>query len=202
MSIEEGSFDIHLPNLIVIKRSYGYKNPNSSNVCNRRKVDLPPDGKTAGSKWLFKKKTRIDGAVHTFKARLVAKGFTQNYGVNYEETFSSVANIRAIRILIAVAAFYDYEIWQMDEHELGDLGEPTNYKATLLDPESKKWIDAMNVEMQYMKDNDVWVLVELPPNARTVGSKWLFKKKTDMDGALYIFKARLVAKGFTQTLEL
>ncbi|GJR84430.1 retrotransposon protein, putative, ty1-copia subclass [Tanacetum coccineum] len=86
-----------------------------------------------------------------------------------------------------------------EEHELGDLGEPANYKAALLDPESKKWLDAMNVEMQSMKDNDVWVLVELPPNARTVGSKWLFKKKTDMDGAVYIFKARLVAKGFTQT---
>nr|GFB65280.1 putative retrotransposon Ty1-copia subclass protein [Tanacetum cinerariifolium] len=86
-----------------------------------------------------------------------------------------------------------------EEHELGDLGEPANYKAALLDPESKKWLDAMNVEMQSMKDNDVWVLVELPPNARTIGSKWLFKKKTDMDGAIYIFKARLVAKGFTQT---
>nr|GEV47973.1 retrotransposon protein, putative, Ty1-copia subclass [Tanacetum cinerariifolium] len=70
-----------------------------------------------------------------------------------------------------------------EEHELGDLGEPTNYKAALLDPESEKWLDAMNVEMQSMKDNDVWVLVELPPNARTVRSKWLFKKKTDMDGA-------------------
>nr|GEX68099.1 zinc finger, CCHC-type [Tanacetum cinerariifolium] len=85
------------------------------------------------------------------------------------------------------------------EHELGDLGEPANYKAALLDPESKKWLDAMNVEMQSMKDNDAWVLVELPPNARTIGSKWLFKKKTDMDGAVYVFKARLVAKGFTQT---
>ncbi|GKF68113.1 retrotransposon protein, putative, ty1-copia subclass, partial [Tanacetum coccineum] len=86
-----------------------------------------------------------------------------------------------------------------EEHELGDLGEPANYKAALLDPESKKWLDAMNVEMQSMKDNDVWVLVELPPNARTVGSKWLFKKKTDIDGAVYIFKACLIAKGFTQT---
>nr|GEW65175.1 putative retrotransposon protein [Tanacetum cinerariifolium] len=86
-----------------------------------------------------------------------------------------------------------------EEHELGDLGEPANYKAALMDPESKKWLDTMNVEMQSMKDNDVWVLVELPPNAKTVGSKWLFKKNTDMDGAVYIFKARLVAKGFTQT---
>nr|GEV09298.1 hypothetical protein [Tanacetum cinerariifolium] len=68
-----------------------------------------------------------------------------------------------------------------EEHELGDLSEPANYKATLLDPESKKLLDAMNVEMQFMKYNDVWVLVELHPNARTVHSKWLFKKKTDMD---------------------
>nr|GEW95175.1 putative reverse transcriptase domain-containing protein [Tanacetum cinerariifolium] len=68
-----------------------------------------------------------------------------------------------------------------EEHELGDLGEPANYKAALLDSESKKWLDAMNVEMQSTKYNNVWVLVELPPNARTVGSKWLFNKKTDME---------------------
>nr|GFC91868.1 putative retrotransposon Ty1-copia subclass protein [Tanacetum cinerariifolium] len=86
-----------------------------------------------------------------------------------------------------------------EEHELGDLGEPANYKAALLDFKSKKWLDAMNLKMQSMKDNDVWVLVELPPNAITISSKWIFKKKTDIDGAVYIFKARLVAKGFTQT---
>ncbi|GJX75306.1 retrotransposon protein, putative, ty1-copia subclass [Tanacetum coccineum] len=86
-----------------------------------------------------------------------------------------------------------------EEHELGDLGEPANYKAALLDPESDKWLNAMNVEMQSMKDNEVWDLVELPPNGKTVGSKWLFKKKTDMDGAVHTYKARLVAKGYTQT---
>ncbi|GKA00998.1 zinc finger, CCHC-type containing protein [Tanacetum coccineum] len=58
---------------------------------------------------------------------------------------------------------------------------------------------AMNVEMQAMKDNDVWELVELPTNAKTVGHKWLFKKKTDMDGAVHTFKSCLVAKGFTPT---
>ncbi|GJU91702.1 retrotransposon protein, putative, ty1-copia subclass [Tanacetum coccineum] len=77
-------------------------------------VELPPNGKTVGSKWLFKKKTDMDGAVHTYKARLVAKGYTQTPGIDYEETFSPVADIRAIRILIAIAAYYDYEIWQMD----------------------------------------------------------------------------------------
>nr|GEU45181.1 hypothetical protein [Tanacetum cinerariifolium] len=77
-------------------------------------VELSPDGKIIGSKWLFKKKTDMDGAIHTYKARLVAKGFTQTYRVNYEETFSPVADIRAIRILIAIRVYYDYEIWQMD----------------------------------------------------------------------------------------
>ncbi|GKB89684.1 retrotransposon protein, putative, ty1-copia subclass [Tanacetum coccineum] len=65
-------------------------------------------------KWLFKKKINIDGNIHTYKARLVAKGFTQTYGVDYGETFSLVADIKAIRILIAIAAFYDYDIWPMD----------------------------------------------------------------------------------------
>ncbi|GKE91904.1 retrotransposon protein, putative, ty1-copia subclass, partial [Tanacetum coccineum] len=64
-------------------------------------VDLPPNYKTIGSKWIFKKKTDMDGNVHI-------------YMVDYEETFSPVADIRAIRILISIAAFYDYEIWQMD----------------------------------------------------------------------------------------
>ncbi|GKE50171.1 retrotransposon protein, putative, ty1-copia subclass, partial [Tanacetum coccineum] len=86
-----------------------------------------------------------------------------------------------------------------EEHELGDLGETANYKSVLLDPESNKWLNAMNVEMQSMKDNKVWELVVLPPGAKTVGHKWLFKKKTDKDGAVHTYKARLVAKGFTQT---
>nr|GEU50352.1 retrotransposon protein, putative, Ty1-copia subclass [Tanacetum cinerariifolium] len=56
----------------------------------------------------------MDGNVHIYKARLMAKGYTQTPGIDYEETFSPVADIRAIRILIAIAAYYDYEICQMD----------------------------------------------------------------------------------------
>ncbi|GJV93406.1 hypothetical protein Tco_1541219 [Tanacetum coccineum] len=44
---------------------------------------------------------------------------------------------------------------EVDEYELGDLNEPANYKAALLDPESDKWMNAMNVEMQSMKYNEV-----------------------------------------------
>ncbi|GJV20721.1 retrotransposon protein, putative, ty1-copia subclass [Tanacetum coccineum] len=55
-----------------------------------------------------------------------------------------------------------------EEHELGDLGEPANYKAALLDPESDKWLNAMNVEMQSMKVNEVSKLVDLPLDGKTV----------------------------------
>ncbi|GJR31069.1 retrotransposon protein, putative, ty1-copia subclass [Tanacetum coccineum] len=87
---------------------------------------------------------------------------------------------------------------EVEEHSLGDLNEPTSYKAAMLDSESNKWIDAMNAEIQSMMDNMVWVLVDLPPGCKTVGSKWLFKKKTDMDGIVYVYKAHLVAKGYSQ----
>ncbi|GJX79316.1 retrotransposon protein, putative, ty1-copia subclass, partial [Tanacetum coccineum] len=89
-----------------------------------------------------------------------------------------------------------------EEHELGDLGKPANYKAASFDPESDKWLNAMNVEMQSMKDNEVWDLIDLYPNGKTVGSKLLLKKKTNMDGVVHTFKARLIAKGFTQTYEV
>ncbi|KAK8625707.1 hypothetical protein V6N13_056868 [Hibiscus sabdariffa] len=50
----------------------------------------------------------------TYKGRLVAKGFRQIHGVDYDETFSPVAMFKSIRILLAIAPFHDYEIWQMD----------------------------------------------------------------------------------------
>jgi hypothetical protein len=73
-------------------------------------VDLPTESRTVGNKWIFKKKTDMDGNVQTYKARLVAKGFTQTQGIDYEETFSPVAMLKSIRILLAIAAYYDYEI--------------------------------------------------------------------------------------------
>ena len=75
----------------------------------------PPDGlKTIGCKWVFKKKTDMDGNVYTFKERLVAKGLKQTHGVHYDETFSPVAMLKSIRIPLAIVVYYNYEIWKMD----------------------------------------------------------------------------------------
>ncbi|KAJ9566323.1 hypothetical protein OSB04_002289 [Centaurea solstitialis] len=67
-----------------------------------------------GRKWVFKMKTYMDGNVDTFKARLVTKGFTQTHGIDYDETFSPVGMLKSIRILMAISAYFNYEIWQMD----------------------------------------------------------------------------------------
>ena len=70
--------------------------------------------KPIGCKLVFKNKKNMEGKVVTYKARLVAKGYHQKQGVDYDETFSPIAMLKSIRILLAIAAHYDYEIWQMD----------------------------------------------------------------------------------------
>ncbi|GJS03957.1 retrotransposon protein, putative, ty1-copia subclass [Tanacetum coccineum] len=66
------------------------------------------------ARWLFSEIRLTWMEMYTPIKLVLAKGYTQTPGIDYEETFSPVADIRAIRILIAIAAYYDYEIWQMD----------------------------------------------------------------------------------------
>ena len=62
----------------------------------------------------------------------------------------------------------------------------------------KKWCDAMKAEIDSLHQHNVWDLVELPEGRKPVGSKWVFKVKTNADGSTERFKARLVAQGYTQ----
>ncbi|KAK4382198.1 Retrovirus-related Pol polyprotein from transposon RE2 [Sesamum angolense] len=77
-------------------------------------VDPPKGLKPVRCKSIYKRKLGADGKVTTLKARLVAKGYTHRPGVDFEETYSPVAMAKSIRIIIAIATWYDYEIWQMD----------------------------------------------------------------------------------------
>ena len=77
-------------------------------------VEAPANIKPISCKWVYKRKRGSDGKVETFKARLVAKGYTKREGINYAETFSPVAMLKSIRILLSIAACLDFEIWQMD----------------------------------------------------------------------------------------
>ena len=67
-------------------------------------VTLPPGKSVVGCKWIYKIKTHSDGSIERYKTRLVANGFTQEYEIDYEETFTLVARISSVRALLAVTA--------------------------------------------------------------------------------------------------
>ena len=61
-------------------------------------VTLPPRQSVVGCKWIYKIKTCSDGSIKRYKTRLVVKGFTQEYEIDYEETFALVAHISSIAV--------------------------------------------------------------------------------------------------------
>ncbi|KAI3784527.1 hypothetical protein L1987_43626 [Smallanthus sonchifolius] len=82
--------------------------------------------------------------------------------------------------------------------DAGNFTDPTSYHEAINIDQSSKWNKSMIDELDSMKKNDVWDLVELPNGAKPVGCKWVFKTKLDPNGNIERYKARLVAKGFTQ----
>jgi predicted transcriptional regulator len=61
-------------------------------------------GRVVTSKWVFKVKRQSDDSIERFKARLVARGFSQQPGIDYDETFAPVTKFQSIRLILALGA--------------------------------------------------------------------------------------------------
>ena len=73
-------------------------------------MDLPLGCKPQSSKWVFKRKRKVDGSIDKYKARLVIKGYRKIEGLDYFNTYSPVTRINSIRMVLAIAALRNLEM--------------------------------------------------------------------------------------------
>ena len=90
-----------------------------------------------------------------------------------------------------------YGTW-LNSIEQPDTAEPNSVLEALSSSEKEEWKKAMDSEMESIKENKVWDLVELPEGKRVVGSKLVFKRRIGANGVEDCYKAHLVAQGFSQ----
>nr|GFA72329.1 retrovirus-related Pol polyprotein from transposon TNT 1-94 [Tanacetum cinerariifolium] len=129
-----------------------------------------PEGKSViKTKWIFKNKKDESSLVIRNKARLVAVGYTQQEGIDYDETFAPVTRIEAIRLFFAYVAHKNFTVFQMD------------VKTVFLNG--------------ILKEE---VYVGQPPGKSVIKTKWIFKNKKDESSLVIRNKARLVAVGYSQ----
>ena len=76
--------------------------------------------------------------------------------------------------------------------------DPKSFSEAMTSRDVAFWKEAINNEMDSLISNNTWILLDLPQGSKSIGCKWVFRRKYNTDGSIQTFKARLVAKGFRQ----
>ncbi|KAH9695610.1 hypothetical protein KPL71_022838 [Citrus sinensis] len=143
-------------------------------------VQRPAEKRLVGCKWIFKLKDGVsrDESV-SYKARLVAKGFTQNEGIDFNEVFSPVVKHSSIRVILAITAFFDLELDQMDVKTAFLHG---NLKEEILMAQPEGFVEERTEDMVCLLKKSLYGLKQSPRqwNANKEGrhAKTLFLTQT------------------------
>lgn len=138
-------------------------------------VNLPPGKIAVSCRWIYNIKTNSDDTMKSYKARLVPRDFTQEYGIDDEETFAPIARITSVRSLLAVAATRHWDLWQVDVKNAflnGDLLEEVNTPPEYShSPQQVCKLNKANLIKLYMDSNR---LPELGlQNSALLSASWL-----------------------------
>jgi hypothetical protein len=130
-------------------------------------VSYPAGKNVVRWKWVFRLKRKADGSINKYKAHLVMRGFTQIYGVDYYDTYSSVTCLASFCLILVIAACNNWEVEAFDFNSAylnGELDtdkeiymqEPSGYKTEIRDKikrllkalyglkqPSRKWYDVL-----------------------------------------------------------
>ncbi|GJS46757.1 retrovirus-related pol polyprotein from transposon TNT 1-94 [Tanacetum coccineum] len=126
--------------------------------------------------------------VYTFSPHLI-------HPLQHHQPFSTTAT-SSIYDIQDLAAVHSYTSDKFAPRSIPAIlvGYPTTQKAS----KDKKWVEAMQKELQDLKADRTWELTLLPPHKVPIGCKWVYMIKFHVDGSIKRYKARLVAKGFNQ----
>jgi hypothetical protein len=119
-------------------------------------VPRPAGVNVVAGKWIYRHKYNSDGSLARYKARWVVRGFTQQHGVDYEETFSPVIKPATIRVVLSLAASRDWPIQQLDVKNAflhGDLLEKVyaQQPAGFVSPSHPDYVCLLNKSLYGLK---------------------------------------------------
>lgn len=135
---------------------------------NTYKLVIPPPGANiVGSRWVDRRKYDENGNVTGYRSRVIAQGFTQEYLVDYSETFAPTAKLTSIRMVLALAARNHWHVHQMD------------VKSAYLNAEIEIYVRQPEGYIEPGKETYVWKLLKSLYGLKQAGRKW-HQKLTQM----------------------